>query len=182
MTRKGKQRYLNEGLDGLIKRLDRKSGGSYFQMRVAQAWDQVAGPSVAAHTTGTHLREGEMVVHVDSPIWATELSALSERYRVEVNSFLGQEAVKAVRFTVSRKVERVRALETQERETDEFYDADKVESVKLSPTELRQVEESASTIPDKELREVVIRATVADLEWKKGLARHSGRETPREAP
>jgi predicted nucleic acid-binding Zn ribbon protein len=52
---------------------------------VLGAWSTVAGESVCSHTTGAHLRRGELVVYVDSPVWATELSALSEPYRVAIN-------------------------------------------------------------------------------------------------
>ena len=56
-----------------------------MQVRVAEAWEIVAGPSAASHTTGAHVRDGELVVYVDSPVWATELSALAALYRQEIN-------------------------------------------------------------------------------------------------
>lgn len=170
---------LSRALEALTSRLDRKSGGGLLQVRVEKAWRTVSGPSVSAHTTGAHLRGTELLVYVDSPAWATELSALSEKYRVAMNAEIGQEAVGGVRFSVSRRVRQARDIEEQEEQSRESYRADAVESVPLSAAELRQVEASASAIEDRELRETVIRATVADLEWKKGLKAEKGRETPR---
>ncbi len=72
------------------------------------------------------------------------------------------------------------ALEARELETEEFYKEDDVEPVPLTDRERAQVEASVGAIPDEELREAVLRATVKDLEWKKGIAERNSRETPRE--
>jgi hypothetical protein len=52
--------------------------------------------------------------------------------------------------------------------------------VPLSENELAQVTASTASIPDAELREAVLRATVTDLEWKKGIALRNSRQKPRE--
>lgn len=168
MRRKGRQIDLGDALGSLERRLDRKSGGAYSQVRVANAWEKVAGSSVASHTTGAHLREGELVIHVDSQAWATELSALAGPYRQAIQVEMGEIPVTSIRFTVSRRVQARQALIRAEAETDEFYRPDETKPVPLTEHERQQVEESASVIQDEELREVVVRATIADLEWKKG--------------
>lgn len=165
----------------LMRKLDRKGGGAYLQTRVGQAWIKTAGPAVYAHTTGAHIREGELVVFVDTPLWATELSALSEHYREAVNKELGEMLVKSVRFTVSRNVEKEKRIDRQLLESEQHLDQDKVEPVALSDSELAQVESSTSSIPDEELRRAVLKATIADLQWKKGLkARGEAQEPPQE--
>jgi hypothetical protein len=165
-------------LSRMISKLDRRSGGAYRQARAAWAWTEIAGPAVASHTTGAHLRGDELVVFVDSPVWAAELSALAEPYRLAINEALGQETVRSVRFSVSRKVEGERLREQQERQAEEYQRRDAVESVPLTEQERAQVIASAEAIPDDELREAVIRATIADLEWKKGLRAAKRREGP----
>lgn len=178
--RKGRQIDLGDALGSLERRLDRKSGGAYSQVRVARAWAKVAGVSVAAHTTDAHLRDGELVIHVDSQAWATELSALSGPYREAIQVEMGEIPVTSIRFTVSKRVKIQRELARAEEETEEFYRPDDTVPVPLTEIERRQVEESTSVIQDEGLREAVIRATIADLEWKKGLkaskARHSASE------
>lgn len=135
---------------------------------------------MAAHTTDAHLREGELVIHVDSQAWATELSALSGPYREAIQAEMGEIPVTSIRFTVSKRVKARRDLERAEDETEEFYRPDDTTPVPLTEHERRQVEESAAVIQDEELRQTVIRATIADLEWKKGLRaskeRHSASE------
>lgn len=182
MTRKGKSTDLGRELSKLASKLDRKGSGALLQVKVNRAWSAVAGESVAAHTAGSHLRDKQLIVYVDSPVWATELSALSEHYRVAMNEEIGEEAVKEVRFTVSRQVAEKRREEQIQAEDEEFYGPDRTEAVPLSPQERAQVEASAAGIADEELREAVVRATVADLEWKKGLKAEKSRQEPREAP
>lgn len=178
MNRRGRSTELDKALEGLLGRLDRKNGGAWTAARVAVLWGDVAGPIVEAHTTGVHLRDGTLVVYVDSHARANDLSALSERYRSEMNAGLGQELISRVSFTVSRKVLDERRHESEEQETAQFYKEDNVDPVPLTATERAQVEASASGIKDVALRDAVIRATVADLEWKKGIAADTSREKP----
>lgn len=175
MTRRGKSTDLGASLDRLLGKLDRKSGGGLLQTKAAQAWYRMAGETVSSHTTGAHIREGELVVYVDSPVWATELSALAGEYQRRLNEELGESTVRAMRFVVSRKVGQERRIEEVAEESARFYAEDIVESVPLTAAERAQVEASAAQIGDAELREAVIAATVADLEWKKGLRKRKGR-------
>lgn len=180
MRRGGRQTPLGTALGGILARLDRKSGGAYSLARVSSVWSEVAGPSVSEHTTGAHMRRGTLVIYVDSPIWATELTAMSEQYRTAINQSMGEELVKEVRFSVSKRVAQERGLSRQEDELDDFYDADVVDSVPLTETERAQVESSVSVIRDEDLREAVLRATVRDMEWKRGIAARNAREAASE--
>lgn len=176
--RRGKGTNLDTALEGLLGRLDRKNTGAWTSAKVAVLWGEVAGPIVGSHTTGVHLRDGVLVVYVDSHARANDLSALGERYRVEMNSGLGKDLIRRVSFTVSRKVADERRFEAHEQETEEFYKEDDVEPIPLTRTELDQVQASASAIRDDSLRETVIRATVKDLEWKKGIAARNSSDKP----
>ncbi len=180
MKRHGRQVQLGHSLQSMLSRLDRKNAGGAASARVGAAWAKIVGPSVSSHTTGAYMREGTLIVYVDSPVWATELSAMSERYRQAINEEIGQELVSAVRFSVSRKVADQHRIVTTQIESDDFYAEDKVPSVALTADELARVERSVESIEDPELREAVLRATVKDLEWKKGIAAHNSREEPRE--
>jgi hypothetical protein len=175
MKRSGKQADLNTALTKLVAKLDRANQGAYQQVMASRAWEAVAGEATLAHSTGAHLREGEMVILVDSPLWATELSSLAEQYRQALNREIGKESVRAVRFTVSRKVQERQRWEAAETEIESFYTEDKVDPVPLTEEELRQVESSTSAIEDDGLREAVLRATIADLQWKKGIRAHKSR-------
>lgn len=177
--RQGRITGLGSALEGLVGRLDRKAGGAGTQARLIKLWEEVAGPIVLSHTTGVHLRDGVLVVYVDSNARANDMAALSEIYRTKLNSGLGKDAVNKVAFTVSRKVMDEMRLAIVEEELDEFYREDDVDPIPLTENERAQVESSAASIPDAELKEAVIRATVTDLEWKKGIAAHNSRERAR---
>jgi hypothetical protein len=171
---------LGDELDRLTKRLTGSGGVGVKQVLVHQAWQNIAGATVLEHTTGAHLRSHELIVYVDSPLWATELSALSEHYRSALNTELGEELVSEVRFSVSKRVEESARLIRLEAKQVEHLDPDPTPSLPLTAQERAQVEASAAVIEDEELREAVIRATVADLEWKKGIEAAKLGETARE--
>jgi len=105
---------------------------------------------------------------------------MSETYRKRINTELGKNAVNNIRFTVSKKVAEEFRLRRTELEDEEFYLQDVVDSVPLTKIERAQVEASTECIPDEKLREAAVRATVADLEWKKGIAARNARETARD--
>jgi hypothetical protein len=162
---------------GLWGRLDRTGEGA-TKARAIAAWRTVAGDEVAAHARGFALRDRELLVFVDSAVWANELSVLSENYRVAVNERLGKELVGSLRFTVSRKVEEGLAEDAE----DERRDAaaaphERVEPVAATEAELEQVRRMAAVVADPALREAVTAAAVAHLEWRKGIEAHSGGET-----
>lgn len=166
--RKGRQTDLKRELASLSRRIDSKQGG-LLQLKVKQAWSDIAGPTVLSHTTGAHLRGNELVVFVDSGLWATELSALSGRYLEALAEKLGPNLVRSVRFSVSRKVAEEFRIGQQEEAALAERTRDVVQPVPLSESERSQVEASVAAIPGESLRQAVLRATIADLEWKKGL-------------
>ncbi len=136
---------------------------------MTEVWPEAVGAEIARHTAGLHVREGELVVYVDSPVWATELSALSAKLVSSLNECLGQDLVSSIRFSVSKKVSEQRSREAVEQEDEAFYDEDKVQSRPLPQDEIEQIRQSAAAIRNPDLRETVIRATIKDLEWKRGL-------------
>lgn len=181
MSRRGKNVGLSPALDSLVRRLDRGSGGAYAAARVANAWGRVRGEMVANHTTGAHLRDGVLVVYVDGNSWAAHFAASSEQYREAVNKELGEELVSGIRFTVSQRAARESNCKSVHPFTeDEESRQDEVAPVPLTDTELAQVTASVERIPDAELRTAVLRATVKDLERKKGRSTRSGASAPRE--
>lgn len=167
---RGKQTELGAALGKLARTLDAKSAGAFTSARVAAVWEGVVGPQIAAHTAEPFLRDYELVVAVDSPVWASELSAMSEELRKRLNAALGKESVRRVRFTVSPEVSRTRKRENAEDAVARHYEPDTTVSVALSAEELEAVRTSAASIADPALREAAIRATVKHLEWSKGIS------------
>jgi hypothetical protein len=179
MSRHGRNLGLKKGLDSLVRRLDRGSGGAAAAARVAIAWEKVSGEMMAGHTSGVTLKEGVLLVHVDGNSWASYFAASSEQYRRAVNDELGQEEVKQVKFIVSRGATQSASRGREEDEGEAVREA--ADSLPLNQVEMDQVRASVAIIPDEELRSAVLRATVKDLERKKGLAVHNKPPTPRES-
>ena len=160
---------------GLWGRLDR-TGEAATKARAIAAWRAAAGDEVSAHARGFALRDRELLVFVDSPVWANELSVLSENYRIAVNERLGKEMVGSIRFTVSRKVDEGLADEAEDdrRDADEKHDL--VAPVRATEAEIEQVREAASGVSNPALRDAVVAAAIAHLEWRKGTEAHSAAE------
>lgn len=153
-------------------------GGNLDRAKAVAIWREVAGADVAAHAMGYAMREHELVVFVDSPVWATELAALSERYRSEINSVAGRELVGSMRFTVSKKVAEERAWEAASEQLADEIRPNMVEPVPASDQERAQIAAMAASIHDDRLRESAVRAATRALEWRKGL---KARKTPQAA-
>jgi hypothetical protein len=153
---------------GLLARLD-KTGEGRERARVVQAWRLVAGPEVYSHARGFALRGDELVVFVDTHTWATELSAMGEHYKAALNMVVGTETVGSLRFAVSRKVSE--ELDGERRWANEPADRepDTVEPVAASQMERDQVSMMASAVHDDRIRDAVVAAAIAHLEWRKGI-------------
>jgi len=162
-------RSLGEGLHDVARSL----GGKQFQVqaRIASEWARVVGREIAQHTHVSGLRSGELMVAVDSSVWATELSAMGTHLLERLNQALGQTAVKSVRFTVSNTVARAREEDEREEQARDRYGDKHVPPEPLTADELARLEELFADVRDERLREAALRAAVRDLEWKKGKRR-----------
>jgi hypothetical protein len=172
MSRLRKAASVGSIADGLWGRLDRTGQGA-TRARAVSAWRAVAGEEVAAHARGFALRDQELLVFVDSAVWANELSVLSEHYRTAVNERLGKELVTSIRFAVSRKVAEVQSQEAEDESRSSAGAFEKVRPVEATETEIAQVRQMAAAVSDPELREAVIAAALAHLAWRKGIEAHS---------
>lgn len=76
-------------------------GDSLGLSAVFSRWEDVVGDVLAAHTRPERLRDGELVVLVDEPVWATEVRFLSETIVAKCNERAGQHMVDTVTVRVS---------------------------------------------------------------------------------
>lgn len=138
------------------------------------AWPDVVGETISRHTKGFSMRQDrELVVFVDSAVWANQLSLMSDELVARINAHLGERAVRSLRFTVSRRVKEEATWEAASIATGEFYEPDEERAAPLDEMEIRQAEDIARAVRDPELREVALRVMIKDLERKKG-ARKAG--------
>lgn len=160
---------------GLWTRLDR-SGHGAAKARAVSAWRSAAGEEVYSHARGFALRDEELLVFVDSPVWANELSVLAEHYRTAINERIGKETVGSIRFTVSRKVGEELVRDAEEAAISATTSGERVTPGTASETEIEQVRQMAATVENKGLREAVIAAAIAHLEWSKGIEARNAAE------
>lgn len=167
MARLKKTVTLGEITPDVLKKAD-KAGRRYGALAI-DAWPAVVGDEVARHTRSFALRDDhELVVHVDSAAWANQLSLMADDIRLRLNAHLGENAVRSLRFTVSRKVAEHRAIGALETDTETYYAPEPQTSIALDDVELEQARHVAAAIRDPELRERALKAMVKDLEQKKG--------------
>lgn len=182
--RRGRTIRVADAIRDLVSAAD--SGGGLKRAQAVEAWPEVAGAEIARRTLGVGLRGGELTVQVESHAWATELSVLSEELRERLNSALGEEAVRAIRFTVSRSVSEARATAHAEASALRRYGGEPVQPHPLTPDEVAEIEEQASVIEHEGVREAAVRAQIRDRGLKKArTARERGEgcgEVEREAP
>lgn len=169
--RRGRTVRIGEVLDSVVGAADR--GGGLLKARAADLWPQVAGPEISKHTLGMGLRGTTLQVHVDSHAWATQLTLMADDLRTRLNSALGEEAVREIRFTVSRAVGDARVESETQEASRRRYGGEQVQPEELSEAEIERVEQEASSIENEDLREAAIRARTADLKVKKARKRRN---------
>ncbi len=167
MARSKKTRALGDVAASVLKRAD-KAGRRHGALAVT-AWQEVMGEDISKHTRGFALRgDRELVVFVDGAAWANQLSLMSEDLQNRLNTYLGEESVKALRFTVSRKVADEVGWEALSQSVEEFYETDTVDPVPLDDVERSQALQVAGMVKDPDLREAALKVMIKDLEQKKG--------------
>ena len=67
---------------------------------VAALWRQLAGPRAAQHSRPTSLRQGELLVTVDSSVWLWNLSLQREALLKGLQAAWGMDAVSAIRLRI----------------------------------------------------------------------------------
>jgi predicted nucleic acid-binding Zn ribbon protein len=87
---------LRDILDPFARRVGMDAGAATG--RVWSEWQSIVGPDIADHAEPTSLRRGVLRIRTDSPVWATELTYLSEEIRRRVNDALGRDEVTGVKI------------------------------------------------------------------------------------
>lgn len=69
---------------------------------VMAAWSEAVGEAVAAHVRPRRLHDGELLVEVDAPVWATQLRYLEEDVLRRLGRKVRPGVVKSIRPVVRR--------------------------------------------------------------------------------
>ena len=172
---------IGDVAERVLKKAD--PAGKRHGARAVAAWAEVVGPEIARHTRGFAVREGgELVVFVDGNAWANQLALMSEDLRSALNSHIGSEQVRSLRFTVSRKVAEERQWMATQDAAEGFYETADAPPVPLDDTEREQAVAIARSVKDPDLREVALRVMIKDLERKKGERQRAASGASEDAP
>lgn len=68
--------------------------------RVSAAWITVAGTTLAAHSRVQSVRDGEAVIEVDNPAWATQIRYLAKDLVEGLDEALGARVITALQVVV----------------------------------------------------------------------------------
>lgn len=68
------------------------------QAELIAAWERIAGPDTAAHSTPMHIDDGTLVVQCDSTAWATQLRAMRSHILRAIAEGFSEARVVDIRF------------------------------------------------------------------------------------
>ena len=178
---------IGSEIEGVVRSLQRNNPDLSATARVKRAWNLSVDKRIAEHVTAVFVvpntAASEIIVYVDSSIWATELNMQSELLRLNLNIELNKDAdepsnvmrkaeqVEKLTFKVSKEqyAARDRRLTTLQLLEAEDEDYRKAQPVALDEEELSGLEEALSHIENDQLRDTAYAAAKANLEWKKGV-------------
>lgn len=178
---------IGSEIEGVVRSLQRNNPDLSATARVKRAWNLSVDKRIAEHVTAVFVvpntAASEVIVYVDSSIWATELNMQSELLRLNLNIELNKDAdepsnvmrkaeqVEKLTFKVSKEqyVGRERRLTTLQLLEAEDEDYRKAQPVALDEEELSGLEEALSHIENDQLRDTAYAAAKANLEWQKGV-------------
>jgi predicted nucleic acid-binding Zn ribbon protein len=91
-------RRIGESLDAYLSSQGLSRAKSLATLSVS--WEEIVGPDVAKHAQPGALKDGELVVIVDHPAWATQLNFLSERLLTALSDCLGGPVIERIKVHV----------------------------------------------------------------------------------
>ena len=91
-------RRLEEALDQVASGL--KAPRVQVLKMVFEAWEDLVGSVMASHSSPARLVDGELVVSVDDPTWATEMKFFSGELIERINAAAEEEAVTSLTVKV----------------------------------------------------------------------------------
>ncbi len=91
-------RQLRDALDQVASQL--RAPRAQVLKTVFAAWEELVGSVMAAHSSPVRLVDGELVVAVDDPAWATEMKFFSTELIGRINAAAGEDTVVSLKVRV----------------------------------------------------------------------------------
>jgi hypothetical protein len=176
---------LGEELASFIK--DNSNERFTRDTRLQRAWETVASPRILEHTDSVVFsvksKQPCIIVYVESSIWAAELEAQKELYRILLERETNWD-IDDLKFYVTRKVMFKKLFKKRTVEKEKGYPSSIKEktAVPLTDEEDRYARELVCSITDESLQKGLYKAIKADFEWKKGSEGLKLPQKPPESP
>jgi hypothetical protein len=87
---------LSDVLDGALRASGLEATSLIWQ--IAEGWEEIVGPRVAARAAPTRLRNGELLVAAPDAVWRQELTLLGPQIAAGVNRRVGKDVVERIRL------------------------------------------------------------------------------------
>lgn len=180
-------RIVGTEIKNLVNGIERENPDLSATARVKKAWNTAVDSRIKEHVTAVFIvpntAASEVIVYVDSSIWATELNMQAELLRlklnIELNASLNDEfymarraeQVEKLKFVVSKEQYYApsRRMTTFEQLEQEERELKNIQPVSLSDEEIQGIQEAVAHIENDELREAAYAAAKGNLEWQKGI-------------
>lgn len=116
-------------------------------------WTTLFGEPLSLHMFPSRLKNGELLINVDSPVWLQQISF----YKAEILKNLGPFGIRDVRFRIGRVD--ARKIHAPHRSQQK--------KVSLDSAAMQQIEEMVSEVKDSPVKESIRRAMERSLAAKK---------------
>jgi hypothetical protein len=83
-------------IEGIIKGTDINC--RLIESKIFIHWEDIVGTEISKKAKPERITRGTLYLSVSTSIWASELSLLSDKLIEKINSFIGKEVVKSIRF------------------------------------------------------------------------------------
>jgi len=93
---------VSDVLQNLLENSKLPISEQFTRWKLWRKWDEVVGPTLAPHTLPVGFHRGTLYIWVKSSPWMQQLSFAAAPLREKINSYLGRDYVRQIRFTLDR--------------------------------------------------------------------------------
>jgi len=83
-------------IEGIIKGTD--INYRLIESKIFIHWEDIVGTEISKKAKPERITRGTLYLSVSTSIWANELSLMSDKLIEKINSFIGEEVVKKIKF------------------------------------------------------------------------------------
>jgi len=148
MHRRGKQadlQKLGNILQGILKKHNINIASE--EQHLLEVWYKAVGPQISAQTRPDKLRRNTLFVKVSSSVWMQQLHNLKSDIIEKVNHLMGKELVRNIHYSIGEIPSTLPKKSHPELFSPESYP--------LKDKDKKLIEESTSSVADKELKEIL---------------------------